>query len=120
MENIRYYTLEIIADELLKNDIYTDITVIARYIGYILEKYKDTCNDVVNKWDSNRFADVFTEINMNNFGRAAVYLTIVYHMNILEENVLCEAVRLLVPALKHITPAVEVDEGYKAYCFMAY
>ena len=51
--------------------------------------------------NSDELLNVFNEMNVNSFGRVVAYLALVYRMNIPEEDVRCEAVRLVVPILKH-------------------
>ena len=66
--------------------------------------------------------NVFNGMNANSFGRAVAYLALVYRMNIPEEDVIREAVCLVVPILRD-TARVEgsfirricSDVGYALY-----
>ena len=54
--------------------------------------------------------NVFAEMNVNSFGRAMAYLTLIYLMDI-PEDVKCEAVRLVAPVLKNVD-VTRVEEGF--------
>ena len=47
-------------------------------------------------------SNVFVKMNVNSFGRAMAYATLVYQMNISEEGVRREAVRLTTGVLREI------------------
>ena len=53
---------------------------------------------------------VFNEMNVNSFGRAMAYLTLVYLMNI-PEDTKRKAVRLVAPVLRDVN-ATRVEEGF--------
>ena len=98
--------MEVIVDELKKNGIRIDITVLSMHINYILVNYKDTYNNEVSRLNSNQLADVFHEMSVNTIGRVMAYLTLVHCMNMSREEDVRKAVRLVVPALRNI---VRVD-----------
>ena len=95
--------MEVIVDELRKNDVYVDITILSQHIHYILDNYRDTYNEAANRLNSAELLNIFNEMNVNSVGRVMAYLTLVYRMNISEEDAVREAVRLVVPVLRNIT-----------------
>ena len=118
--------MEVIADELRKNNVYIDITILSQRINYILDKYGDTYNAATNGLNSTELLNIYNEMNVNTVGRVMAYLALVYQMNILEEDTVREAVRLVVPTLRNIA---EVEgsfirrlcsgEGYAMYLWNA-
>ena len=95
------HAMEIIVDELKKNDVNINITILSTFIQYILNSHEDLYNDIVARLNSEELQNVFNEMDVLNLGRALAYLTLVYRMNIPEENSVREAVRLAVPILKY-------------------
>ena len=93
--------MEVIVDELQRNDINVNITIFSAYVQYILNKHEDLYNDIVTQLNSEELQNVFNEMDVINLGRALAYLALVYRMNIPEENSVREAVRLAVPILKY-------------------
>ena len=87
-------------DELRKNNVNIDITTLSQHIHYVLDVHKDMYNEMANRLNSNELLNVFNEMNVNSFGRVVAYLALVYRMNIPEEDVIREAVRLVVPILR--------------------
>ena len=94
--------MEVIVDELQKNNVRIDITTLSIHINEILGRYKDAYNDVVNRLNPEQLSDVFHEMSINNIGRVMAYLTLVYCMNMIREEGVRKAVRLTVPALRNI------------------
>ena len=100
--------MEVIADELQKNGVPVDIETLSEHIEYILGNYRDSYNEAVNALNSfplniDMFQKVFKEINVDNTGRAMVYLTLVYRTNHLtNEETVRQAVRLVVPVLRNV------------------
>ena len=94
--------MEVIVDELQKNNVRIDITTLSIHINEILGRYKDVYNDVVNRLNPEQLTDVFHEMSINNIGRVMAYLTLVYCMNMNREEDVRKAVRLTVPALRNI------------------
>ena len=101
--------MEVIQDELKQNDIRIDIETIAEHIECIFRNYKDSFNEAAEKLTRSRrsdreeiLLDVFHEMNINNFGRAMSYLTLVYRMShIFKEDEVRQAVRLAVPVIRN-------------------
>ena len=118
--------MDVIADELRKNAVYIDITILSQQIHYILDNYRDTYNAAANGLNSVELMNIYNEMNVNTVGRVMAYLTLVYRMNIPEEDTVREAVRLVVPTLRNIA-RVEgsflrrlcSDEGYAMYLWNA-
>ena len=102
--------MEVFVDELKKNGIRIDITVLSMHINYILVNYKDTYNNAVNRLNSNQLVDVFHEMSVNTAGRVMAYLTLVHCMNISGEEDVRKAVRLVVPALRNIVRVVGITD----------
>ena len=99
--------MEIIQDELQKNNVRIDITTLSTHINEILDRYKDAYIDVVKRLNPEQLSDVFHEMSINNIGRVMAYLTLVYCMNMPREKDVRKAARLTVPALRNI---IRVDK----------
>ena len=97
------FTMEVIADELEKNGVNVDIETLSEHIEYILGNYRDCYNESVERLTREELLlDVFHEMNVNNFGRAMSYLTLVYRMShISKEDTVRQAVRLAAPVLRN-------------------
>ena len=97
------FTMEVIADELKKNGVNVDIETLSEHIQYILGNYRDCFNESVDRLNREELLlDVFHEMNVNNFGRAMSYLTLVYRMShISKEDTVRQAVRLAAPVLRN-------------------
>ena len=92
--------MQFIVDELQKNNVNIDITTLSQHINYLLGIHKDLYNQMANRLNSDEILNVFNEMNVNSFGCVLAYLALVYRMNIPEEDVIREAVRLVAPILK--------------------
>ena len=101
--------MEVIADELQKNDVNIDVETLSEHIQYILGNYRDCFNESVERLTRSRridreelLLDVFHEMNVNSFGRAMSYLTLVYPMShISKEDTVRQAVRLAAPVIRN-------------------
>ena len=95
--------MEVIQDELKKNNVRIDIETLTEHIEYILNNYRDSYNDSVNRLTREELLlDVFHEMNVNSLGRAMAYFTLVYHMShIIKEDTVRQAVRLAVPVIRN-------------------
>ena len=102
--------MEVIVDELRKNNIDIDIPVLSRQINYILDRHEKLYDGMAERLGPKELLNVFAEMNVNCFGRAMAYLTLVYLMNI-PEDVKREAVRLVTPVLRDVD-ATRVEEGF--------
>ena len=72
-------------DELRKNNVNIDITILSQHINYVLAVYEDMYNEVANRLNSDELLNVFNEMNVNSFGHVVAYLALVYQMNISED-----------------------------------
>ena len=99
--------MEVIQDELQKNNVRIDIETLTEHIEYILNNYKDAYSQgvkVLNRFPLNvdMFQKVFKEINVNSLGRAMAYLTLVYRVShMMEEDIVRQAVRLAAPVIRN-------------------
>ena len=96
--------MEVIADELKKNGVNVDVETLSEHIQYILGNYRDCFNESVERLTREELVlDVFHEMNVNNFGRAMAYLTLVYRMShISKEDTVRQAVRLGAPVIRNV------------------
>ena len=94
--------MEVMIDELQKNNVRINITTLSIHINEILGRYKGVYNDVANRLSPEQLTDVFHETSVNTIGRVMAYLTLVYCMNMGREEDVRKAVRLTVPALRNI------------------
>ena len=95
--------MEIIQDELKKNNVRIDIETLTEHIEYILNNYKDSYTHAVDRLTREELLlDVFHEMDVNSLGRAMSYLTLVYRMShMLEEDTVRQAVRLAAPVIRN-------------------
>ena len=95
--------MEVIQDELKKNNVRIDIETLTEHMGYILNNYKDSYSQAVERLTREELLlDVFHEMNVNSLGRAMAYLTLVYRMShIIKEDTVRQAVRLVAPVIRN-------------------
>ena len=99
--------MEVIQDELQKNNVRIDIETLTEHIEYMLNNYRDSFNEGVNGLNRfplnvDMFQKVFKEINVNSLGRAMAYLTLVYRVShMMEEDTVRQAVRLVAPVIRN-------------------
>ena len=99
--------MEVIQDELQKNNVRIDIETLTEHVEYILENYRDSFNEGANGLNRfplnvDIFQKVFNEINVNSLGRAMAYLTLVYRVShMMEEDTVRQAVRLAAPVIRN-------------------
>ena len=103
-------TMEVILDELRKNNVDIDILILSQRINYVLARHGQLYDEMAERLDSDGLLNVFNDVNMNSFGRAMAYLTLVYLMNI-PEDVKGEAVRLVAPVLRNVG-VTRVEGGF--------
>ena len=96
--------MEVIQDELQKNNVRIDIETLTEHIEYILNNYRDSYTEAVDRLNSEELIlDVFHEMNANSLGRAMVYLTLVYRTSHLsKEDTVRQAVRSAAPVLRNV------------------
>ena len=95
--------MEVIQDELQKNNVRIDIETLTEHMGYILENYRDCYSQAIDRLTREELLlDVFHEMNVNSLGRAMAYLTLVYRMShIIKEDTVRQAVRLAAPVIRN-------------------
>ena len=95
--------MQVIVDELRKNNVNIDVETLSEHIQYILNNYRDCYNDSVERLTREELLlDVFHEMNVNSLGRTMAYLTLVYRLShIIKEDTVRQAVRLAAP-LKNV------------------
>ena len=95
--------MDVIQDELQKNNVRIDIETLTEHIEYILNNYKDSYNHALDRLTREELLlDVFHEMNVNSLGRAMAYLTLVYRMShIIKEDTVRQAVRLAAPVIRN-------------------
>ena len=77
--------MEVIADELRKNNADIDKKTLSHHINYVLDRHGKLYDEMAERLDSDGLLNVFGEMNVNSFGRAMAYLTLVYLMDIPED-----------------------------------
>ncbi len=99
--------MDLILDELQRNNVEIDMSTLSHHINYLIERHKRAYGNMVRQVNrENIFREVFFQIKVVNFGHAMAYLSIVYLMNESEEFTR-EAVRL-------------VDLPMKSFDFLAF
>ena len=95
--------MEVIQDELKKNNVRIDIETLTEHIEYILNNYRDSYNHALDRLTREELLlDVFHEMNVNSIGRTMSYLTLVYRMShMIKEDTVRQAVRLAAPVLRN-------------------
>ena len=95
--------MEVIQDELKKNNVRIDIETLTEHMGYILENYRDSYTHAVERLSREEMVlDVFHEMNVNSLGRAMSYLTLVYRTShMMKEDTVRQAVRLVAPVIRN-------------------
>ena len=94
--------MEVIVDELQKNDIRIDMTLLNIHVNRILCVYKAMYDEATSRLKADQLVDVFHENCFNTAARVMAYLTLIRCMNLPKEEDVRKAVRLVVPSLKNI------------------
>ena len=94
--------MEVIADELEKNGIRIDMTLLNIHVNRILCVYKAMYDEATSRLKADQQVDVFHENCFNTVARVMGYLTLVRCMNLPKEEDVRKVVRLVVPSLKNI------------------
>ena len=104
--------MEVILDELWKNDVDINTRTLSHHVNYILKHHEALYNEMVESIDSDELSNVFVEKNVNNFGRAMAYLTLIYLMHASEDTTR-RAVRLVAAPLKSFDlSAYRIEESF--------
>ena len=95
--------MEVILDELQKNNVRIDIETLTEHVEYILENYKDAYTQAVDRMTREELLlDVFHEMDVNSLGRAMAYLTLIYRTShMIKEDTVRQAVRLVAPVIRN-------------------
>ena len=93
--------MEVIVDELQKNVIRIDMTLLNINVNRILCMYKAIYDEATSRLKVDQLVDVFHENCFNTVARVMAYLTLIRCMNLPKEDVR-KLVRLVVPSLKNI------------------
>ena len=95
--------MEVIQDELKKNNVRIDLETLTEHIEYILNNYRDSYNHSLERLTREEMVlDVFHEMNVNSLGRAMAYLTLVYRMShIIKGDTVRQATRLAAPVIRN-------------------
>ena len=97
--------MEVIVDELQKNGIRIDMTLLNIHVNRILCVYKTMYDEATSRLKADQLVDVFHENCFNTVARVMAYLTLVRCMNLPKEEDVRKLVRLVVPSLKNIIRA---------------
>ena len=97
-------------DELQRNNVDIDMTILSRQINYVLDRHEKLYGGMAERLGPEELLGVFAEMNVNSFGRVMAYLTLVYFMDI-PEDTKREAVRLVAPVFRSIG-VTRVEEGF--------
>ena len=92
--------MELILDELQKNNVEMNLKTLSHYINDLAEQHKTLYTQFTERVKFDEICVVFAEARVNNFGRAMAFLTLVYLMKA-PEDVTREAVRLVATPLKN-------------------
>ena len=96
--------MEVIVDELQKNGIRIDMTLLNIHVNRILYGiYKTMYDEATSRLKASQLVDVFHENCFNTVARVMAYLTLIRCMNLSKEEDMRKLVRLVVPSLKNIT-----------------
>ena len=98
--------MEVIVDELQKNGIRIDMTLLNIHVNRILGMYKAIYDEAASRLKTvEQLIDVFHQNCFNTVARVMAYLTLIRCMNLPKEEDVRKAVRLVVPSLKNIARA---------------
>ena len=97
--------MDVIVDELRKNNVNVDRTILSQHIHKILDKYQDMYDEMAGRISANELLSVYNGVNADTVGRVMAYLALVYRMNISREDTVREATRMVIPALRNIAKA---------------
>ena len=95
--------MEVIQDELQKNGIRIDITLLNTHVNRILCVYKTMYDEATSRLKAvDQLVDVFHENCFHTVARVMAYLTLIRCMNLPKEEDVRKLVRLVVPSLRNI------------------
>ena len=96
--------MEVIVDELKKNNVNIDVETLSEHIQYILDNYRDSYNYSAELLTREELLlDVFHEMDVSTLGRTMAYLTLVFRLShIIKEDTVRQAVRLAAPLIRNV------------------
>ena len=96
--------MEVIVDELKKNNVNIDVETLSEHIQYILNNYRDSYNYSAELLTREELLlNVFHEMDVNTLGRTMAYLTLVFRLShIIKEDTVRQAVRLAAPLIRNV------------------
>ena len=95
--------MEVIVDELQKNGIRIDMTLLNVHVNRILGMYKTIYDEATSRLKAvHQLVDVFHENCFHTVARVMAYLTLIQCMNLPKEEDVRKLVRVAVPSLKNI------------------
>ena len=97
--------MEVIVDELQKNGIRIDMTLLNIHVNRILCIYKTMYDEATSRLKADQLVDVFHENCFHTVARVMSYLTLIRCMNLPKEEDVRKLVRVVVPSLKNIVRA---------------
>ena len=98
--------MEVIVDELQKNGIRIDMTLLNIQVNRILGMYKAMYDEATSRLKAvDQLVDVFHENCFHTVARVMAYITLIRCMNLPKEEDVRKAVRVVVPSLKNIIRA---------------
>ena len=92
--------MEVIQDELQKNGIRIDMTLLNIHVNRILGMYKAIYDEATSRLKADQLVDVFHENCFHTVARVMAYLTLIRCMNLPKEEDVRKLVRVVVPSLK--------------------
>ena len=98
--------MEVIVDELQKNGIRIDMTLLNIHVNRILGMYKAIYDAATSRLKADQLVDVFHENCFHTVARVMAYITLIRCMNLPKEEDVRKLIRVVVPSLKNI---VRVD-----------
>ena len=96
--------MDVIVDELKKNNVNIDVETLSEHIQYILNNYRDSYNYSAELLTREELLlNVFHEMDVNTLGRTMAYLTLVYRLShVIKEDTVRQAVRLAAPLIRNV------------------
>ena len=89
-------------DELQKNGIRIDMTLLNIHVNRILCVYKTMYDEATSRLKADQLVDVFHQNCFNTVARVMAYLTLIRCMNLPKEEDVRKAVLVVVPSLKNV------------------
>ena len=68
--------MEVIVDELRKNNVDIDVAILSQQVNYVLDRHEKLYGEMAERLSPEELVSVFAEMNVNSFGRAMAYLFI--------------------------------------------